>query len=162
MIYTAVDSLSGGAPDEDNLNIMMSLVDGWIVKLDFLAQITAIPTATTVLIGGIGFESNPNITQEFDYGGADYFDLFEDFVSGTLDALVVHGSLRTMPVFCFLFNDAWTADTAIRIQKNFRFPIRSRDMMRFKAFISELAGNDTLTAINYTAEMTQVVKPTRW
>ncbi len=162
LIYTVNDSLSGGAPDGDNLEVEISLVDGWIVKLDLLAQLSAIPTATAVILFGFGFASNPDITQEFGYDSENYFGLFSNFRLGTNDALVAHGSINEIPSQMMIIDSDWSVDASLRIVKNIRFPIAAGDLMRFRAFIYELEVNDTLTAINYTGEMTQVIKPTRW
>ncbi len=161
LIYTVVDTLSGGAPDSDNLEVEISLVDGYIIKLDLLMQYATVSTADTVIIVGIGFNGNPDITQEFSYDSENYFALFSTFVSGSLDALVAHGSIREMPSFMFMI-DGWSLDSSVRITKNIRFPIGAGALMRFRAFMFELLGNDTLAGLVYTAEMTQVIRPERF
>ncbi len=162
--YNAMDSVSGASLSEQDLVIQPAILDGWLVALEFVGQVAAIPSASTQIIFGISVQTNPEVLSEFEVGGADYFDLFEDYVAQSLDALVTHGNPDEMPQMLVIIDadGLASADGHLIMKKYFREGIKSGDLLRVHCFKTELIGADTLAAINFNVDICQVVAAREW
>ncbi len=162
LFYNRMDSLSGGTPAQIREEINMILLDGWITKMDVLGQVSAAPSATSIVMNSFGLMTNPEVVSELS-GEEDYFDLFQEFVSDSNDMLWVHGNPREMPLFLFFTAPEFVVDDSqFSFQKYFRQAVNAGDMLNLWAETAEAKGADTLQALNFNVDVQEIISKYRW